>query len=461
MAASLGESHEHGGAQSSSELNVLFLASEWRSSKGGLSTINRELAINLASHHREVHVTFFVPRCSEEDKKSAHNHKVHLLQAERLAGIDELYWLSSPPDDLLIDVVVGHGVKLSPQAQVIRKHHRCKWVHVVHTAPEELAMHKEYLDAISTGEKKHGTEVELCEMADFVVTIGPKLNEKFCSYLGSCKRDQIVNFTPGIFREFSEVVQVSDREGKFQVLLVGRGDAEDFSLKGFDIAAKAVALLDNTHLIFVGAPEGKQQEVADFFLNCGISITDLTVRTFLESRESLRKVLCEGDLAIMPSRTEGFGLAGLEALSAGLPILVSENSGFGQALTRIRFGSYSLIDSDNAEVWAAEIKKVRDKVRGVRLEESKALRESYEKGYSWEKQSEVLVAKMKTMVRGTFFLLLLLLLLLSLSLSLSLSLALSLSSLLMLLLLLLLLLFVDIRVFFEIFDYDLMYSCIC
>ena len=29
-------------------INVLFLCDEWKSSKGGLSTFNRELAVNLA-----------------------------------------------------------------------------------------------------------------------------------------------------------------------------------------------------------------------------------------------------------------------------------------------------------------------------------------------------------------------------------------------------------------------------
>ena len=50
----------------------------------------------------------------------------------------------------------------------------------------------------------------------------------------------------------------------------------------------------------------------------------------MKDRESLKRVLCEVDLAIMPSGTEGFGLTGPEALSAGLPVLVSGNSGFGE-----------------------------------------------------------------------------------------------------------------------------------
>ena len=56
------------------------------------------------------------------------------------------------------------------------------------------------------------------------------------------------------------------------------------------------------------------------------------MRGYEDSREDLKRLFCEVELVLMPSRTEGFGLTGLESLSAGLPVLVSKNSGFGEAL---------------------------------------------------------------------------------------------------------------------------------
>ena len=41
-------------------LNITLLASEWKSSAGGLSTLNRELAINLAQI-QNVRVSLLVP----------------------------------------------------------------------------------------------------------------------------------------------------------------------------------------------------------------------------------------------------------------------------------------------------------------------------------------------------------------------------------------------------------------
>jgi len=171
-------------------------------------------------------------------------------------------------------------------------------------------------------------------------------------------------------------------------------------LKGFDIAAKAVATVDDTHLTFVGAPDGKQDEVKTRLLKCGIPAQRLTVRSFLQNRESLKNLLCEMDLAIMPSRTEGFGLTGLEALSAGLPVLVSGNSGFGVALSEVPFGSHAVIDSDDSHAWAKAIKDARKKKRSNRLQESKVLRALYEKKYNWKAQTKSLISNMSHITKG-------------------------------------------------------------
>ena len=239
-------------------------------------------------------------------------------------------------------------------------------------------MFKCYENPISTGEEKHHVEVELCQMADFVVGVGPKLAEAFRKYLGFCKKHQdVFEFTPGIFDDFSVVQQVPDERKQCSVLVFGRGDAEDFKLKGFDIAARSVAALSDTILVFVGAPHGKHEEIAKRFVDFGIPENRLRVRGYME-REALKQLFCEVDLVLMPSRTEGFGLTGLEALSAGLPVLVSKNSGFGEALGSVPFGSFFVIGSEDPSAWTvAAIKRIWNKDRKSRLDEVKAVRGSY------------------------------------------------------------------------------------
>ena len=78
-------------------LRVTLLASEWGSTKGGLSTLNRELAIQLAKHHN-VKVSMYLPQYSEEDRNAAATHKVCLLKAKEKMGYDRIDWLSSLPE---------------------------------------------------------------------------------------------------------------------------------------------------------------------------------------------------------------------------------------------------------------------------------------------------------------------------------------------------------------------------
>ncbi|CAH3157480.1 unnamed protein product [Pocillopora meandrina] len=405
IARSYDEASEINPKKSATALKVTLLGSEWSSSMGGLSTINRQLAILLAKHS-DVDVTLLVPQfaCSEEERRMARIHNVSLREAQKRPGYaNSLDWLSAPPRDLDIDIVLGHGAKLGKQAQFIKEWHQCKWVQVVHTAPEELAMHKNYSKAISKGQEKNLTEVALCKLADAVLAVGPKLTDAFSVQLGSCKsEDDILQLTPGTFPEFCVVKQASKERNKFKVLTFGRGDLEDFRLKGYDISARAIVeLKDKSYrLIFVGAPEGKQDEVADNLLKSGIDKSQLTVRKFVQSEEGLKELFYEVDLCIMPSRTEGFGLTALEAFSAGLPILVSGNSGFGEALCTLPSGKSFVVESEDPEEWAKAIAGVRQKKRSDRLQDIQQLRSSYEEKFSWEKQCDSLVEKMWDIVHG-------------------------------------------------------------
>ena len=377
-------------------LKVTLIGDEWGSSKGGLSTLNRELAKNLA-RQAGVEVTILLPHYSEGEKQEANDYKVSLATPEPMNGFDSIRGLSFPKEDHDIDVVIGHGQKLGAPAQVIAKQRKCKRVHVVHTASEELAMFKEGETAIQKGGEKRRTEVDLCEEADIVVAIGPKLKEDISAKLRYKKDKCVIDITPGIFQEFAKMEQASEDGERFRILVFGRGDSEDFELKGYDIAAEAVASLKDESflLLFVGAPKGKEEEVKKELLKCKIARAQLIVRGFIESREEVKKLFCEVDLAIMPSRTEGFGLTALEALSAGLPILVSKNSGFG----KVQFESSCVVCSEDPEKWAEAIRHVRETPRKLRLEKALSLRKSYDKEYKWGRQCENLVDRMRQILK--------------------------------------------------------------
>ena len=382
------------------KVKVTILASEWGSSNGGLSTLNRELAIQLAKFP-ELEITFFLPKCSQQDKKEALEYNVKIVEAKPVPGMEQLNWLCFPPNDLQIDIIVGHGAELGSPAYAITRNKKCKWVQVVHSDPEELGMFKNNSNPISKGVEKHRTEVELCEMADHVVGVGAKLSEAFRSYLRGCKKDDnVLEFTPGVFEEFVAVNQDPSERQQRSVLMFGRGDVEDFQLKGFDIAGKAIAELKNTRLVFVGAPDGKHEEIANRLIDCGVPASRLRVREYVQDRESLKRLFQEVDLVVMPSRTEGFGLTGLVAMSAGLPVLVSRNSGFGEAMSKPAFGASFVIDSEDPAIWTVAIQNILSKERECRLEEAVTLRDYYGRKYNWTKQIKELVDRMISLAHG-------------------------------------------------------------
>ena len=72
-------------------LNITLLASEWKSSAGGLSTLNRELAIHLAQI-QNMKVSLLVPEgaCNDEDKSEARSFGISILDAKKCVGLDPL-----------------------------------------------------------------------------------------------------------------------------------------------------------------------------------------------------------------------------------------------------------------------------------------------------------------------------------------------------------------------------------
>lgn len=97
----------------------------------------------------------------------------------------------------------------------------------------------------------------------------------------------------------------------------------------------------------------------------------------------------QSDLVALPSRTEGFGLVGLEAISCGVPVLVSGESGLAEALQEVQGGSNVIVQSDDDAVeWARRISEVSSQSPEERQTNARELRENYRKVYPWRMECE-------------------------------------------------------------------------
>ena len=127
-------------------VNILFVCDEWNSSKGGLSTFNREFAIHLAKASRDdflIHC--FVSQSSESDREDTGKNGVNLITAKSVPGThDRLEWLRLAPSELPHpDVVIGHGRKFGTPAYCIVQNTKCKWIQFVHVFCEDLGKYKQ------------------------------------------------------------------------------------------------------------------------------------------------------------------------------------------------------------------------------------------------------------------------------------------------------------------------------
>ena len=347
--------------------------------------------------------------CEELDKRNAESQNVTIVEAEKLPGFQNPNdWLYFLPKGLTTDIVIGVGERLYKMAQIFKELHHCKCIFVgCDSFEESFSRDAELRDAQAKMEDEclgKSNVQPMMQMADLPVAVGPKRAEKLSVSL-SCQGKEVFKLTPGILSEFADVTQTLGDRRKFRILVAGHGHPRYFHKEGLDTVAKAVAgLKDRSYeIILVGAAKGEHRGFIEKFHECGVPKHQLIIRSPPKDEEEMKMWLREADLAIVPSGEQEFGMFGLIALSSGLPILVHSASGLGEALEDVTGGWSSIVESEDVTVWSEAIKKVRNKVRKVRLEEADSLRKHYNEKYSWEKQCEALVKEMQKMASGMNF----------------------------------------------------------
>lgn len=95
--------------------------------------------------------------------------------------------------------------------------------------------------------------------------------------------------------------------------------------KGFDILFKSFSKLDERFvLLIIGIPKENQKEVFEYASTFGISEDRIVMPGFIDNIYEYYKAM---DMFLLPSRSEGFSLALLEAAASGLPIIASNIPG--------------------------------------------------------------------------------------------------------------------------------------
>lgn len=377
-------------------------------SEGWDKMMNGQLETELACSDR-VEVSGFVPCNNQKQREHAKALNIKLYDAQKLSGFTSpTELLSFPPEELEIDILIMHsyGHDVGRQAQVIAKAKQCKMVFVLHTVSEELERFiKNPASSTVAQQSEHELQVALCKKADLVIAVGPKVAEAYKAALQFCgKQDRVITLMPKFPEEFFGVRQQSSDSGnqnsdkKFRVLI--SASSKYFEVKGCDIAAKAFKLLNDPlyQLILVIQPKDDTTAIQQAMVTEGITANQLIVRKWSEDPATWHQWLCEADVVIKPSRTEGFGMSGLKAIAADVPVLISENCGLGMALKRLPTGAQHVVNSDLPQAWADKIKEVKQKDVNTRRRQAEQLRNEYTEKFNWDDQINALIEEFFKMV---------------------------------------------------------------
>lgn len=214
-----------------------------------------------------------------------------------------------------------------------------------------------------------------------MVAVGPRLYERYLTELHPYGRPDPIKLDPG-FDGSTDDSRAPPPGAPWKILVLGR--LEDSGLKGIDLAAKAVGLTmgrrestePSLELVARGARLGTSEDLQEKLKTLsGNPALNVVVRPFTMNTESIDADIRRASLVLMPSRKEGFGLVGLEAIVAGTPLLASNESGLGELLrtnlspeqsTRIVVRTTGDLAKDQ-EAWARAVEGVlRDREAAFR-----------------------------------------------------------------------------------------------
>ncbi len=166
--------------------------------------------------------------------------------------------------------------------------------------------------------------------------------------LGRSSVISIPNCVPN--ESFLVPTEASDNNKQLLVIgCVGRLDA----MKGHDVLLRAIAQVEGVRVVILGEG-GERAKLSELAVDLGVS-DRLLLSGWVDNP---RTYLPQFDIFAMPSRSEGFPLAVVEAMLAGLPVVATRVGSVAEAVIDGETGL--LVNKDDINGLAAALRKLRD-----------------------------------------------------------------------------------------------------
>ncbi len=293
---------------------------------GGSGVVATELGIALADRGHEVHfVTYRQPVRLDLLSHRVHFHEVHVPEYPLFHYQPYELALSSK----LVDTVKMFGIDL------LHVHYAIPHAYAGYMAKKMLEEEGIYLPMITT---LHGTDITLVgkhpfyktavnfsiNQSDVVTSVSENLKQRTLEFFDIKKEIEVVpnfidkNKYSTSFTDCQRSIMAEDHEriithiSNFRVVKHIPDVIHIFNKIQQEIPAK---------LVMVG--EGPEKENAEFLCE-QLGIMDKV--HFLGNSNEIDRILCFSDLFLLPSKSESFGLAALEAMINRVPV-ISTNAG--------------------------------------------------------------------------------------------------------------------------------------
>ncbi|WP_299522446.1 N-acetyl-alpha-D-glucosaminyl L-malate synthase BshA [Winogradskyella sp.] len=293
---------------------------------GGSGVVATELGLELSKRGHEIHfITYSQPVRLELLSNNVHFHEVHVPEYPLFHYQPYELALSSK----LVDMVKLYGI------QLLHVHYAIPHAYAAYMAQQMLLDEGILVPIVTT---LHGTDITLVGSHPFykpAVTFSINKSDAVTSVSESLKKDTLRLFD--IKKDIHVVpnfIDLDKHEHNFTDCQRGMM-AEDneriithiSNMREVKQIPDVIKIFYNiqkelpARLMLIG--EGPEKEGAEL-LTEELGITDKVV--FLGNSYEIDRILCFSDLFLLPSRTESFGLAALEAMASGVPV-ISTNTG--------------------------------------------------------------------------------------------------------------------------------------
>lgn len=387
----------------------VFFATGWGPTEGGINAVNFDLCNAMGDKseekHSDIYCIFSGAEPLDQEKTKANKHKVilnHVHEKDFNAcnfdavipqilerKYERIYW-------------VGHDTISGKQALECKDKYGGKIVLFHH-------MHYCAYYAVSKSAdacvKKDREQRSIFGKADYAIAVGPQLYDSLTKNLvvGAKRSPKCGIVIPGLADVKSIDETITD---PMTVLFTGRLEEENDPVKQYTVPLLAVSDLvrersyttDDIAITLIGLKGENVGAQANDFKNkaekrAGRRVNVLSLQ-YTASREDLFDQVKRSIVTVMPSISEGFGLAGYESIAAGVPTIISQNSGLYKFLKEVGLEKFvygiDVTGNQNQDVQA--VKEFIHSIVAFRSESKNKAIELRDKllklGYTWEKTAE-------------------------------------------------------------------------